>query len=211
MRRRPILITAGATRNPVDAIRYLSSHAGGGTAAWLADRLADCGPITVFGNPEALLRAPVSVLREEYGGTLDLLERMERWVTAHPDGVLLHSAAVGDYAVEATPSKIPSGQAEIVLRLRPTPKIVDRVKAWSPRTFLVSFKAAAPETTALDLAGIATAQRLRTSSDLVFGNVIGALGSRLLIADEGGVEHFEDRTHALEALVSRLRARAFAS
>jgi phosphopantothenoylcysteine decarboxylase/phosphopantothenate--cysteine ligase len=201
---RPVLLTAGATRNPVDAIRYLSAHATGRTAIDLAARLRGSHAVHLLGSAEAVLRAPHGLSVEEFTSTRDLMARMERWVRAHPDGVVVHSAAVGDYEAEPLATKIPSGAPELVLRLRPGPKIVDHVKGWAPGVFLVSFKAASPETTAEQLADIARRQLERTGSDLVFANVLGALDTSVLLVTPAVTISFPHRTEALAALVERL-------
>lgn len=213
---RPVLITCGATRNPVDAIRYLSARATGQTGIGLARALraagggpAGAGPLElhVLGSEEASLRAPDLGL-EVYGSTRELLARMERWCLANPDGVVVHSAAVGDYerseAVVRESGKIPSGQDEIVLRLTPTPKIVDRVKDWAPGAFLVSFKAARPGVTLEELEAIARAQAVRTGSDLVFANALDHLGTDVLLVSATVTRRFERREDALTALLATL-------
>jgi phosphopantothenoylcysteine synthetase/decarboxylase len=136
------------------------------------------------------------------------MARMERWVRDHPGGVVIHSAAVGDYAVADVEhaGKIPSGQTDLTLRLHPTPKILDRIRAWSPAVFLVSFKAAAPATTMGGLVRIATTQLQRTTSDLVFGNTIGAIKGPVVLVDASGAVAFDDRAGGLNALLARVNA-----
>ncbi|NNM67660.1 MAG: bifunctional phosphopantothenoylcysteine decarboxylase/phosphopantothenate--cysteine ligase CoaBC, partial [Spirochaetales bacterium] len=58
-----------------------------------------------------------------------------------PD-VFLGVAAVGDWT-PAHPSavKVPTDQGKWLLELVPTPKIIDEVKSWSPKTFLCAFRA----------------------------------------------------------------------
>lgn len=215
---RPLLVTAGATRNPVDAIRYLSAHASGRTGVELVGRLAraagaDRREATFLGSAEACLRArldlpPGAATVEEYGSTRDLEARVQRWAQARPGAVIVHSAAVGDYEVAAdalaAASKIPSGQAELVLRLTPTPKILDQVRGWCPDARLVSFKAGRPGLTAEELEAIARAQLRRTGCDLVFANVIGALATSVLLVTEGGCEAFPERAAAVAALAERV-------
>jgi len=203
-----VLLTAGATRNPVDAIRYLSAHATGRTGVDLAARLSGRHRVHLLGSTEACLRAPPGLSCEVYTSTRDLAERMERWCRAHPDGVLIHSAAVGDY--EATPNagKIPSGQPTLTLTFTPTFKIVDRVRGWAPGLYLVSFKAADPSTTAEQLGAIARAQRSRTDSDLVFANVLGRIDEDVLLVDREGERVYPRRADALDELVRRVDRRA---
>ncbi len=205
------LITAGATRNPVDAIRYLSAGASGQTGVTMAQRLTAHGvAVTMLGSIEAMLRAGPSgdFVCEEYGSTRDLMARMERWSRAHPTGVILHSAAVGDYEAQTTATKIPSGRAELVLTLTPAPKILDAIRSWGHRGPVVSFKAASPETTDEALTHIARAQLERTRSDLVFANVIGRTTANVQLVSATDVRHFTTRKSAIEALVEWVLAQA---
>ena len=198
------LITAGATRNPIDAVRYLSARSSGRTGVFLAERLHAAGhEVGLLGSAEALLRT--SLVGEEYGSTRDLMARMERAVRERPDVALIHACAVGDYemAGEST-SKIESGRDELVLRMRPTPKIADHVREWGHRGLYVTFKAASPGTCDEELVQIAEAQLARTGSDFVFANVLGRLGERVAIIGGHGARWFDDRKMALESLLGVL-------
>lgn len=197
---RRVLITAGATRNPIDAMRYISAFSSGATGVWLGRALAAEGlPVLLLGSAEARLRAP-ELPGEEFTSTRDLLARMERLVLASPGSVVVHAAAVGDYEAVGVQGKIASGLPELALRFTPTPKIVDHLKRWDPTMFLVSFKAAPPETGPEDLRRIADAQRQRTGSDLVFANVLGRLQTGVQLVSAEGARAWEDRGPALEAL-----------
>lgn len=202
---RDVLITAGATRNPLDAIRYISAGSSGSTGVHLARRLRAAGrTVHLLGSPEALLRGP-ELDGEAFGSTRDLEARVRTWVQAHPAGLVVHAAAVGDYEADPAASKIPSGQHELVVRLRPSPKILDQIRGWgSPELRLVSFKAASPETDAAALVRIARRQALRTGSELVFANVLGHLGEGLALVDRQAERHFQTREEALDALVEDL-------
>lgn len=208
---RPVLLTAGATRNRVDAIRYLSAHATGTTGVDLATRLGREREVHLLGSAEACLRAELArrdgatFASEEYLGTRDLMARMETHLRARPDTVLLHSAAVGDYELSSPEaSKIPSGQPRVTLELHPAPKIVDHVRTWAPACFLASFKAAAPGTTLDALEAIARAQAVRTGSDLVFANVLGGIQHDVLLVTASTTRRFATRGEALDALVAGL-------
>lgn len=213
---RPLLITAGATRNRVDAIRYLSAFAGGGTALSLVEAMGD-GPIHLLASVEALLRARLAMAErkleglpawdlslEEYLGTRDLQDRLLGWLHKNPRGLVVHSAAVGDYEAAPNASKIPSGQAEIFIRLSPAPKILDQIRGIAPGCRLVSFKAGRPGLSPQELTEIARAQLHRSRSDLVFANVLGELETSVILVEAEAERLFPHRSHALEALVSCL-------
>lgn len=201
---RPILITAGATRNPIDAMRFISAFSTGATGAWLAEKLTTERDVQVFGSPEALMRCGEGFRKQAFTSTDDLMQKVQDWVTNQPNGVLVHAAAVGDYAIAPQPGKIQSGQPELVLKLRPTPKILDAVRGWSDTVQIVSFKAAPPGTTSSELERLAQAQGERSDSALVFANVIGELESNVLIWSREESMWFDHRTDALAALAERI-------
>ena len=49
------------------------------------------------------------------------MARMLTWLQAHPDRVVIRSAAVGDYEVQAADDELPAGRGA---GARPTPKIL---------------------------------------------------------------------------------------
>ena len=203
------LITAGATRNPIDAIRYLSAHASGRTGASIAHHLHTQGlPVHLLGSAEAVLRLQDPFIpREEYDSTRDLLQRLRAHVAAHPSTGVVHSAAVGDYEAAPSADKIPSGRASLTLTLQPTPKILDALRGWGLTGPLVSFKAAAPGTSHEALVSIARAQLRRTGSDRVFANVIGRTRSDVFFVSETTAECFTSRSEGISALQDWLYAR----
>ncbi|MEN9784890.1 MAG: hypothetical protein RLZZ299_154, partial [Pseudomonadota bacterium] len=174
--------------------------------------------VHLLGSVEACLRAELDALRhpdapaptrETFEGTRDLMARVEAWLRRNPRGVLVHSAAVGDYEQAALPpGKIASGAAELVLRMVPAPKIVDHVRTWAPDCVLVSFKAADPRVDAAELEAIARAQATRTGSDLVFANVLGHTERDVLVLDGAAARWHATRASALDDLCAWLRMRA---
>lgn len=197
-----VLLSAGATRNPVDAIRYVSAHATGQTGVSLARALRPRHEVLLLGSAEACLRAG-DLPTEEFGSTRDLMARVEHHLRRHPDCAFVHSAAVGDYEAEPLATKIPSGRPEMLIRMRPAPKILDQVRGWAPDCFLVSFKAGSPELSLDELEAIARAQLHRSGSDLVFANRLGAL-QQVLLVGRGATERFAERGPAIAALKDRI-------
>lgn len=186
-------------------MRYVSAYSSGSTGAALVAALEEAGlQAHLLGSPEALLRAERT--DEAYGSTRDLMARMERWVRAHPEGAVVHAAAVGDYEVaDAGDAKIPSGRDALQITLTPTPKIADHVRGWGLTGPYVTFKAASPETSDDALVALARRQRERTGSDRVFANVLGRIGSRVALVG-ADVTWFEARDAGIAALVAWLAA-----
>ena len=202
----PVLITAGATRNPLDDMRFISAHASGKTGVRLAEKLHQSGAFEVD-----LLCSPIAETKKSgdyhsvvFSSTRDLMAKMKAWTKKHTFGIIIHSAAVGDFEIATnTGGKIPSGRS-LTLHLVPTPKILDKLKEWNPRLVVVSFKAAPPKTTLDALEKIAKEQQRRSNSDLVFANVLLNIDRDILLVSTDKTEHYLTRDEALERLVAYL-------
>ena len=202
---RPILITAGATRNPIDSMRSITAHSSGKTGVYIAQRLESAGrQCTLMGSNTALLQPNCPAERVEFTSTRDLLDKMETWTLQYPTGIIIHAAAVGDFEVRNSNSgKIASGST-FTLELYPTPKIVDAIKTWSSEIRLVSFKAAAPNTPLEEVEQIAQKQCLRTQSDIVFANILGKLHENVLVLSTTQSKWFFKRTDGIESLIQTI-------
>lgn len=140
-----ILLTAGATREPIDAVRFLSNVSTGRTGALLADALAAHGHTVTLLHGEAAVR-PIQVKdTESFSSTADLQAALRRRLgnAATPFDAVIHCAAVSDYRpAETSAGKMSSYAAELTVRLVPTPKLLPDLKAYAaPRPLkVVGFK-----------------------------------------------------------------------
>lgn len=207
---RPLLITGGAPRLTVDAVRFMSVRASGATAVALAERLRRTGIAAelLLGS----LAAPAAPARR-YDSRADLETALQAWIADHPHGVVVMSAAVNDYEVAglearlgdetrrfAPGDKAPSGADELVVRLRPAGKVIDRLRAWGLAGPIVGFKYEAAAT----VIAAAQALRARTGAALVVANSLCGGVQALVTAD--GVDAAPDRTVLLDRLALRLAA-----
>lgn len=138
-----ILVTSGATREPVDAVRFLSNVSTGRTGALLADALADRGHAVTLLHGEAAVRpARAQVATASFSSTADLQGRLRERLAAGDFDAVIHAAAVSDYRPDtAHTGKLTSYAAELTLRLVPTPKLLPELKGRSPRPLrVVGFK-----------------------------------------------------------------------
>lgn len=170
LRCRRVLVTSGATAERVDPIRILTNRASGRTGVELA--------------LEAYRRgAEVAIVHRSHQG-LPFREICTETAAEMLDAVMLElsrgydamigAAAIGDYTLDAADSKIKSG-GEMLLRLRPTVKVVRSVRAAFPDLKIVGFKA---ETNVSDdeLVRIARDSMAAAGLDLVVANDVGSGG-----------------------------------
>lgn len=140
-----ILVTSGATREPIDAVRFLSNVSTGRTGALLAETLARHGHAVTLLHGEGAVRptAPdTTISTEAFSSTANLQNRLSRLLGTGEFDAVIHAAAVADYRPdEAHAGKLSSYADELTLRLVPTPKLLPTLKAASPRPLkVIGFK-----------------------------------------------------------------------
>lgn len=105
----------------------------------------------------------------EYADFDDYARQLERLVTERQPDVTMLAAAVSDYGMPTTPGKISSDQDTLTFTMVRNPKLITRVKEWSPKTVLVGFKLLVNATWEEELAAV-DKQRKAANSDLVVVN-----------------------------------------
>ncbi|EEB74128.1 bifunctional phosphopantothenoylcysteine decarboxylase/phosphopantothenate--cysteine ligase CoaBC [Thermococcus sp. AM4] len=168
-----VLVTAGATREYIDPIRYITNASSGRMGVAIAEeadfRGAEVTLIRTKGSVPSFVENQIEVETVE-----EMLEAIESELRAKKYDVVVLAAAVSDFRVKnRANTKIKSGRS-LTLELEPTPKIIDRVKELQPDVFLVGFKA---ETGEEKLIEEARKQIERAGSDLVVTNTLKAFGS----------------------------------
>jgi Phosphopantothenoylcysteine synthetase/decarboxylase len=175
-----VVVTSGATTESVDPIRTLSNRASGRTGRAVARACYTRGAevVVVHDGPDL----PWATV-ERVESAAEMLDA----VLAHTGDAdaLLSAAAISDYTVETASAKLRSGQTNLTLDLRPTPKLLDAVRTEQPDLPIVGFKA---ETEGDDRALHEQARRLQRRVDLAFvvGNpasVMGETDTRALLVD----------------------------
>lgn len=151
-----ILITAGGTNEPIDDVRVISNRSTGSTGFELSQRFAEFGlPVTLLLSGQSVhAKTPVDFpvhLFSDFASLDNLLcEELKKPHYTH----VFHLAAVSDFSLESiiktdqspTDENLSSGKlssmAPILLKLRPNPKLVDKIKgiAANKGIKLVSFK-----------------------------------------------------------------------
>jgi phosphopantothenoylcysteine synthetase/decarboxylase len=138
-----VVVTSGATREPIDSVRFISNLSSGRTGALICEALAARGlQVTQLTGIDSVQASGVA-RRETFTDHASLDAALRRHCSDSACGAVVHAAAVGDFALAepAPDSKIESGQ-ELSVRLQPTHKIIDRIMGYAgnPNLILVGFK-----------------------------------------------------------------------
>jgi phosphopantothenoylcysteine synthetase/decarboxylase len=146
-----VLITSGATREPIDGVRFITNFSTGATGAALADyfRLRGHQVVYLHGRGAAKPKDPRDCV--EFDDFRDLDRRLRGLLGRRRFDLVLHLAAVSDYSVKSvvvggkrhSPArlrKIDSG-AEVRIELKRNFKILDRLPRYAAgRPLIVGFK-----------------------------------------------------------------------
>lgn len=183
-----VLVTAGGTKEPIDAVRYISNVSTGALGRAIAEEMKRRGHHVVLLAPAELETA---VEKRAYVCTEDLQRELE-WAAAERTwDVVIHAAAVSDYRPAKTePGKIRSDQEELVLKLVRTPKLLARFRDWFRDAYLVGFKL---------LQSVAAAERVEIAREQIRANRTNACVENDL-AEFGPGEH-KARVVTIEEIV----------
>ncbi|MCS7094739.1 MAG: bifunctional phosphopantothenoylcysteine decarboxylase/phosphopantothenate--cysteine ligase CoaBC [Thaumarchaeota archaeon] len=135
------LVTAGPTREHIDAVRFLTNPSSGKMGVEIARSLRSLGASTTLVHGPINVRVPLDVRSI---GVTSARETLEVCLKEGGNAKgFFAAAAVSDYEpVEVFRGKIETKvQGELTLRLRATPKVVAEVKHAFPWIDLVVFKA----------------------------------------------------------------------
>jgi len=179
---RKILITAGPTWVPIDSVRVITNIFKGTLGLIISEEAARRGAkVTLLLGPTSIyLPSKTSpsfkIIRFKFFN--DLYELMKQEISSRDYDVVIHSAAVADYVpTECHDGKIKSGQKDLVIKLKPTVKIVDQVKKWDSEVFLVKFKVES-NVGKEELVRRSYQSMLASNADLIVANELEDIGER---------------------------------
>jgi len=181
-----IVITSGSNAETVDPIRILTNRASGKTGVALALEARRRGAEVTLVH-RFIQDLPV---RQVYSESAREMRDAVLAEVAKGCDALISAAAVADYTLDPQAEKIKSSGQELVLRLKPTQKIIKTVREAHPHLKIVGFKA---ETGVTDEELALRAERSMQGAelDLVVANDVsrGGMGTddnRVLIIDRLG-------------------------
>jgi phosphopantothenoylcysteine decarboxylase/phosphopantothenate--cysteine ligase len=189
-----LLVTAGPTQEPIDAVRFIGNRSSGRLGVLLADRAAARGwPVTLLLGPTHLEPAESGVELVRYRTTTELGELL---VDHQPAcGVLVMAAAVADYRPKVEPGqlagKLKRSGGGMVIELEATEDLLAGCsKRREPGQLLVGF-ALEPRERMLESA---RAKLVRKGIDLIVANPLETMEAATIEAVVLGRDGSEQRT-----------------
>lgn len=173
-----LLITAGPTHEPIDAVRYLANRSSGRLGIALADAALQRGwdPHLLLGPTP--LNPPENVRCDRYQTTADLETLLAQHFAVCD--LLIMAAAVADYRpVARTSEKLERREGKLILELESTPDLVAGCAAKRrPEQRIVAFALEAPE----QLQARAAAKLKRKGVDAIVANPLETMDATSITA-----------------------------
>ena len=179
-----VLVTAGPTFEPIDAVRGITNSSSGKMGYAVARAALQAGAdVTLISGPVSL-QAPPAIRLIKVVSALDMLEAVKKEVTQAD--IFISVAAVADYrTTHVSKQKIKKTGVDLTLELTPNPDILEYVTSLPRPPFCVGFAA---ETENLE--ENASAKRLKKKLPLLAANLaqdaIGSDESALILFDDAG-------------------------
>ena len=220
-----VVITAGGTSEKIDNVRKITNSGTGKLGYKIANELLEkyedlkiyyvCSKNSFKPNNDR-----VEIVEIE--GTIDLKNNIERLLKENKIDYFIHSMAVSDYMVDyvtnlesiktnnikvISDTKISSNEDNLVLVLKPTPKVISIIKDISKDTYLVGFKLL-DNVSKEELIDVAKKLRDKNNCDLVVANDLENIRrgnhKAYLIDREDNIEEVNGKDTIAKKLVRRI-------
>jgi phosphopantothenoylcysteine decarboxylase/phosphopantothenate--cysteine ligase len=185
-----ILVTAGPTHEPIDPVRVIANRSSGRQGFAIAAAAADAGArVTLVAGPVALETPPgVTRIDVETAGQM-----ADAVFAALPADAAILVAAVADWRVEPSATKLKKGSGPPQLRFAPTRDILAELGASEQRPrLLVGFAAETDDVVAQAIAKREAKRADWIVANDVSGDVMGGHRNRVHLITGDGVEDWPE-------------------
>ena len=133
-----VLVTAGGTYEDIDPVRGITNRSSGKMGLELAKEAFRRGANVTMITGRIDVDIPTIFNHIKVESTHQMQTELVKILSSHD--IFIAAAAVSDFAAEKQESKI-SSKDDLTLKLKPTPKIINKAKEYNPELYLVGFKA----------------------------------------------------------------------
>lgn len=142
-----ILVTSGGTKVKIDSVRHIGNMSSGTFGSRIAQCLAldNSEPDVTFLNAKGSKKPMIQDRNRhkdiEYEDFYDYAAKLEKLCKQKESfDIVILAAAVSDYLVENPVEGKIRSKDELVIKLKPAPKLISKVREWNPTCKLVGFK-----------------------------------------------------------------------
>ena len=169
-----ILISAGPSREYLDAIRFVSNNSSGRMGIEIAKEASARGADVLLINGKSLVKVPDYINTINVVSTEDFIKAVKSELSLKDYDFFICAAAISDYSpTNCIEGKISSDEVkELHINMRLTPKIIDEARRKNHKVFIVAFKAET-NVSRSQLIDRAYDRLKRSDADLIVANDVG--------------------------------------
>src|SRR3989338_317428 len=134
-----ILITSGATRQPIDQVRSINSEASGKMGKFLAEACYKRGAQVLLLRSQNSAETDYPFKQVTFSTVSDLSGILEKYSPLYD--IIFHSSAVSDFIPDKTYKGKLTSSESFTVTFNPGEKIINKIKKWHPGIILIGFKA----------------------------------------------------------------------
>lgn len=229
-----IIITAGGTSEKIDNVRKITNSSSGKLGMMIANELLKYDDIMIYYicSKQSLKPQDPKVKIIEINGTMDLKNTIEKLLLNEKIHYFIHSMAVSDYMTDYVTSlnkikesilkysnidtalshietikdnKISSNEDNLVIVLKPTPKVISIIKDISPETYLVGFKLL-DNVDKEELIRVGKILKDKNKCDLVIANDLANIkkGNHIAYMIDHSIEEISGKDNIAKELVKKI-------
>lgn len=204
-----IIVTAGPVWVPIDQMRVLTNIFGGSLGYVVAQELSDSGAevVLLMGPGRIFFSGKEKFKVEKFKYYEEIYKILKEKIGSGKYDAIIHSSAIPDYLpIKKKPGKIKSGKKELVIKLKPTVKIIDQFKKWDPEIFVVKFKLEVGKTKK-QLIDVAYKSMMNSKADLMVANELAGVKKKhiaYLIDKNKKVTNLKGREQIAKKLVKKI-------
>ena len=196
-----ILVTSGSTQVNIDSVRVITNIFKGKTGNTIAHQLGKAHDVTLLTSNTNMVPPPQVNEIIKFRTYDELYNKMKEIVKDFD--IIIHSAAVSDYKPIPFDGKISSDKDELIIKLTPTEKIIDKIRDWGFNGKLVKFKLQV-NTSDEKLVEIAEKSRIHSNADIIVANCLEWANERAYVISDTVIENVK-RSKIYESIVRNLR------
>ena len=173
LKNKKVLMTAGPTVEPIDAVRAITNQSSGKTGVSLASELMSTGAKVTLVYGPGVEKPPKGAKIINVSSSKEMFNAVKNELKKEFDIVIM-AAAIADYIpLNPSKNKIKSTKNDLQICLKKAPKIIDQIKKYQKNVLLVGFKAEV-NVTRNQLIKSAQKKLIESSSDMIVANDIGS-------------------------------------
>jgi phosphopantothenoylcysteine decarboxylase/phosphopantothenate--cysteine ligase len=199
-----VLVTAGPTHEPIDPVRVIANRSSGRQGFAIAAAAAEAGArVTLVAGPVAL-ETPAGVQRVDVETARQMADAVEN---ALPADAAVLVAAVADWRVEQSPTKLKKSDGPPILKFLPNPDILAELSTSPQRPrLLVGFAAETSEVVENGTAKLAVKGADWIVANDVSGDVMGGQRNQVHLLTREGAEDWPEmsKNEVARRLIDRI-------